>query len=412
DGDEVDNGSDPLDPCDPNPDNENCSSGDNDTDDDGLTNDEEVDLGTDPTDPDTDDDGINDGDEVDNGSDPLDSCDPDTTAGSCDQDEDGLTNDEEVDLGTDPADPDTDDDDVNDADEVDNGSDPLNQCDPNPDNENCPSEDNDTDDDGIDNEDENDIGTDPTDPDTDDDGISDGDEVDNGSDPLNPCDPNPDNQNCFGEANLSVIKSASSSNPTVSSNIEFTIRVANNSDFPITDIIIDEQLQSGFKFRESAATHGNYSPVAGEWTIEELEANSMAELIIEVEVLPNGNYENTAQLKSSTPGDMKPDDNMSWLQIDPLCIFIFNQFSPNGDGTNDYFKINCIENYPNNRLDIYNRHGNKVFEARGYSNSWNGNSNTGFSIGSNQRVPNGTYFYVLDLGDGTPLIKGWVQIIR
>jgi hypothetical protein len=47
-----------------------------DDDDDGLTNDEEEELGTDPDDPDSDDDGINDGDEVDNGTDPLDANDP------------------------------------------------------------------------------------------------------------------------------------------------------------------------------------------------------------------------------------------------------------------------------------------------------------------------------------------------
>ncbi|MDT0645056.1 hypothetical protein RM553_19650, partial [Zunongwangia sp. F363] len=81
----------------------------------------------------------------------LNPCDPDATAGPCDQDDDGLTNDEEAGLGTDPNDPDTDDDGINDGDEVDNGSNPLDPCDPNPDNENCPSEDNDTDDDGIDN---------------------------------------------------------------------------------------------------------------------------------------------------------------------------------------------------------------------------------------------------------------------
>ncbi|MEX0362363.1 MAG: gliding motility-associated C-terminal domain-containing protein, partial [Allomuricauda sp.] len=28
-------------------------------------------------------------------------------------------------------------------------------------------------------------------------------------------------------------------------------------------------------------------------------------------------------------------------------------------------------------------------------------------------VPDGTYFYVLDLqGDGTEIVKGWIQIIR
>jgi len=55
-------------------------------------------LGTDPLDPDSDDDGLSDGDEVGLGTDPLDT----------DTDDDGLDDGEEVDLGTDPTNPDTD----------------------------------------------------------------------------------------------------------------------------------------------------------------------------------------------------------------------------------------------------------------------------------------------------------------
>ena len=66
-----------------------------DTDDDGLTDDEEGDLGTDPLDPDTDDDGLTDGDEVNvQGTDPLK---PDTDDG-------GIPDGEEVDQGTNPLD--------------------------------------------------------------------------------------------------------------------------------------------------------------------------------------------------------------------------------------------------------------------------------------------------------------------
>jgi hypothetical protein len=72
---------------------------DTDSDDDGLTDGEEIAIGTDPFDPDTDDDGLSDGDEVNvHGTDPLD---PDT-------DDDGLNDGLEVDLGLDPLNPDTD----------------------------------------------------------------------------------------------------------------------------------------------------------------------------------------------------------------------------------------------------------------------------------------------------------------
>ncbi|MEZ4240647.1 MAG: hypothetical protein R3F59_31750 [Myxococcota bacterium] len=86
-----------------------------DSDVDGLWDDEEVALGTDPTQADTDGDGLLDGTEVELGLDPL----------SADGDGDGLLDPDELALGTDPNQPDTDGDGYSDGDEVAAGSDPL-----------------------------------------------------------------------------------------------------------------------------------------------------------------------------------------------------------------------------------------------------------------------------------------------
>ncbi|MGB0653196.1 MAG: Kelch repeat-containing protein [Thermoplasmatota archaeon] len=104
-----------------------------DTDEDGLSDSDEAALGTDPNDPDTDDDGWLDGAEVDCSKDPLDGASTPTdfdSDGICDaldddNDNDGLTDEEELALGTDPHDPDTDDDDLNDRREGVFGTDPL-----------------------------------------------------------------------------------------------------------------------------------------------------------------------------------------------------------------------------------------------------------------------------------------------
>jgi len=61
-------------------------------------------------DPDDDGDSYDDIWEIDNGFDPLDGCDPNLNSSACDQDSDGLTNGEEITLGTDVTNPDTDDD--------------------------------------------------------------------------------------------------------------------------------------------------------------------------------------------------------------------------------------------------------------------------------------------------------------
>ena len=67
-------------------------------------------------------------------------------------------------------------------------------------------------------------------------------------------------------------------------------------------------------------------------------------------------------------------------------------FSPNNDGANDTFFIECIEEYPNNNLQVFNRWGTKVFEMQGYDNSWDGTSQGRATINTADRLPVGTYF--------------------
>ncbi|PIQ14701.1 MAG: hypothetical protein COW67_12435 [Flavobacteriales bacterium CG18_big_fil_WC_8_21_14_2_50_32_9] len=84
-------------------------------------------------------------------------------------------------------------------------------------------------------------------------------------------------------------------------------------------------------------------------------------------------------------------------------------FSPNNDGTNDVFVIRGIDRYPSNTFTIYNRWGNKLFEASPYKNDWDGKSTTGITVGGDD-LPVGTYFYILDLGDGSKIFKGTIYL--
>jgi len=49
-------------------------------------------------------------------------------------------------------------------------------------------------------------------------------------------------------------------------------------------------------------------------------------------------------------------------------INVYNAISPNGDGINDFLKIENIELYPNNFITVYTRWGDKVFEQAAYNN--------------------------------------------
>ncbi|SEP66381.1 gliding motility-associated C-terminal domain-containing protein [Flavobacterium urocaniciphilum] len=79
-------------------------------------------------------------------------------------------------------------------------------------------------------------------------------------------------------------------------------------------------------------------------------------------------------------------------------IVIYNAVSPDYDGLNDYFIIDGIQDCPDNEVEIYNRWGVKVFQTNSYDT--NGNVFNGFSKGRvtivpNEKLPSGTYFYIL-----------------
>ncbi len=83
-------------------------------------------------------------------------------------------------------------------------------------------------------------------------------------------------------------------------------------------------------------------------------------------------------------------------------------FSPNGDGVNETFIVLGLENYPNHKVTIINRWGNKVYEASPYLNDWDGTNMFGVSVGGN-KLPVGTYFYIIELEDGK-MEKGYIYL--
>ena len=90
--------------------------------------------------------------------------------------------------------------------------------------------------------------------------------------------------------------------------------------------------------------------------------------------------------------------------VSPDKFKIYNAFSPNNDGVNDYFTIEGIEKFANNSLNVYDRWGNEVFVAKGYKNDWDGKW-------QNKNLPDGTYFYVFGDGEGNNF-SGYIQIAR
>ena len=106
--------------------------------------------------------------------------------------------------------------------------------------------------------------------------------------------------------------------------------------------------------------------------------------------------------------------SISVIEVIPIVAIQTSMIiTGNGDGLNDHFKIENITSFPNNRVIIFNRWGNMVWEVRGYNNDdqtrrFSGIANT--SSLSSSELPDGTYFYVIDKGDGSSPSKGFVTI--
>ena len=213
-------------------------------------------------------------------------------------------------------------------------------------------------------------------------------------------------------ADIGITKTVSVANPAILDVITFTIEVTNSGSIDATTVEISEALPSGYEFNSFVATSGTYDSVAGIWSIPTVEANGLEILEIEVTVLDINNYLNTASLDSLDQTDANPANDSGSATIDPICLTIDNKFSPNGNGLNETFNIDCINNFPNNRLEIYNRWGNIVFEQDGYDNSFDGTSNGRAVVNKEERLPTGTYYYVLDLGDGSEPRVGWLYLVR
>ena len=82
-----------------------------------------------------------------------------------------------------------------------------------------------------------------------------------------------------------------------------------------------------------------------------------------------------------------------------------NTFTPNNDGINDFWRIDYLNTYPNNRVQIFTRSGQLVFESRGYNTPWDGTL-------KGKALPIDTYYYIIEPGNGRDPITGYVTILK
>lgn len=122
----------------------------------------------------------------------------------------------------------------------------------------------------------------------------------------------------------------------------------------------------------------------------------------------------TATPAATTQYVLTVTDNNNCITADSVLITVYslefdgmvsNLFTPNGDGINDTWYIQSIQNFPENEVFIYNIYGNLVYTKKGYANDWKGTYN-------GKELPDGTYYFVLRFDGSELVIKGSLDILR
>ena len=209
--------------------------------------------------------------------------------------------------------------------------------------------------------------------------------------------------------------------------ITFLITVENTGTTTLNGLFIDDvfsdlsgnllTLTTGPLFVSANIGSTEGSLIAGEI------ATYTATFVINAQADNAGGVSNTASATATDPTgntvvDVSDDgDDKDGNTTNDPTVLVFSQnpidgdfevytgMSPGDDGVNDYFKISGIEKYPNNTVKIFNRWGVLIYEAKGYGQGdrlFMGISEGRITITKNQKLPTGTYFYVIEFEEENP----------
>ena len=129
---------------------------------------------------------------------------------------------------------------------------------------------------------------------------------------------------------------------------------------------------------------------------------------------PSGTYTIEYKVKSNTYGVEKIGKVTVTITNDADLEF-YNAISTDEGSQNNGFIIKNIDLYPNNNLKIFNRYGVLVYEKDGYTNTdpFKGISTGRATVNKEGKLPQGTYYYVLEYTDGQNQKQqktGWLYI--
>ncbi|WP_444626572.1 gliding motility-associated C-terminal domain-containing protein [Flavobacterium columnare] len=136
---------------------------------------------------------------------------------------------------------------------------------------------------------------------------------------------------------------------------------------------------------------------------------------------PSGTYTIPYKICLLTPFNTICDTATVTVTVHPSNneeVVVYNHMTPNGDGDNDVFFIDGVDKFPNNSVEVYNRWGVLVYEAKGYNNNdraFRGISSGRVTIKQLEELPEGTYYYMFKYENTSGVTKekaGYLYINR
>lgn len=114
--------------------------------------------------------------------------------------------------------------------------------------------------------------------------------------------------------------------------------------------------------------------------------------------IDEGGVVDTFSQTVSTPAQLESYGIFTLAKVyTSIDVNIYNAVSLNGDGKNDYLRIEGLDKFPNNTLSVFNRWGRLVYKTESYNttgNVFDGHANVSTVI--SDVLPLGTYYYLLE----------------
>jgi len=122
----------------------------------------------------------------------------------------------------------------------------------------------------------------------------------------------------------------------------------------------------------------------------------------------NDDFQDLTDLRGGTYVLIVTDDNgcqsrFTIVLENMTSLIIPSAITPNGDGVNDVWDIKGLHGYPEMQLQIFDRNGILLHEQQGLYTDWDG-------VYAGKQLPEGDYFYIIDLKNGERPYMGAVSI--